>query len=504
MKTKLLAAAVAAALVMTAAAGWTASGGQGTTQASPGVEVGVDADPAGNTDTSLGSIETSRTVACGDTFDVDIYVKDVTNLLVWTLALMYDPNVLYVTNRDILMFLDSSPGSEVDDISYGDRGLGGGYELGARDDAEPAAPDSGSGVLARLTILAVEKGASSLSPGRETLFDYRPGQTPPFGTITVGPKLDAQITVSGGTCPSDTDDDGVPDTYDNCPQISNTDQDDTDGDGQGNACDDDDDNDTVFDVSDNCSLLANPDQTDTDGDGQGDACDDDDDNDPIADDNDNCRFDANPDQTDSDGDGLGDACDPTPGTSTPTPTPTPGTPTPDTPTPTPPPGTITLVGGWNSSCHVGPEEPIEDALADVLDHVLAVYRMSSDQGFDRWFPNRPEVSNITAVNPYQPLFILMGQQAFWGHEPSGTPPTSVPLASGWNSVCYTGQTKSAEDATAGVAGGFGIMYQLGSDQDWRRFIPGRPEVSNLAQLEPFSSVLILIANENGALWVFDS
>jgi hypothetical protein len=320
--------------------------------------------------------------------------------------------------------------------------------------------------------------------------------------------FDAQITVSGGICPSDTDDDGVPDTYDNCPGTSNTDQDDTDGDGQGNACDGDDDDDTIADANDNCSLLANADQTDSDGDGQGNACDDDDDNDTIADDNDNCPSAANPDQADSDGDGLGDACDTTPDAPTPTPTPTPGTPTPDTPTPTPtptpPPGTITLVGGWNNSCYVGPGEPIEDALADVLDHVLAVYRMSSNQGFDRWFPNRPEVSNITAVNPYQPLFILMGQQAFWGHEPSGTSPTSVSLASGWNGVCYTGQTKSAEDATAGVAGGFGIMYQLGSDQDWRRFIPGRPEVSNLAQLEPFSSVLILIANENGALWVFDS
>jgi len=500
MKTKLLAAAVAAALVMTAAAGWTASGGQGTTQASPGVTIGVDVDPAGNTATSLGSIETSRTVACGDIFDVDIYVKDVDYLLYWKLALMYDPNVLYVGARDVHMFLASSPGSEVDDISYGDRGLGGGYELEARDIEDE--PDSGSGVLARLTILAVGKGPSSLSPEREALYEYGPDEIP--RTITVDSKLDAQITVSGGTCPSDTDDDGVPNTYDNCPQLPNTDQDDTDGDGQGNACDDDDDNDTVFDVSDNCSLLANPDQTDTDGDGQGDACDDDDDNDTIADDNDNCPSAANPDQTDTDGDGLGDACDTTPEPSTPTPTPTPGTPTPDTPTPTPPPGTITLVGGWNSSCYVGPEEPIEDALADVLDHVLAVYRMSSNQGFDRWFPNRPEVSNITAVNPYQPLFILMGQQAFWGHEPSGTSPTSVSLASGWNGVCYTGQTKSAEDATAGVAGGFGIMYQLGSDQDWRRFIPGRPEVSNLTQLQPFSSVLILIANENGALWVFDS
>jgi hypothetical protein len=463
MKTKLLVAAVAAALVMTAAAaGWSTSGGQGTTQASPGVTIGVDANPTGNTATSLGSVETARTVACGEIFDVDIYVTDVTNLWVWTLALMYNRDVLYVGARDVQMFLASAPGSDVNDISYGDRSLGGAYELAASDIADPAAPDSGSGVLARLTMLAVAEGTSSLSPGQETLFDYRPSGR--LGTITIDSLFDAQITVSGGTCPSDTDGDGVPDTYDNCPQIANTDQANNDGDGNGDACDPDDDNDTVADISDNCPLTANPDQTDSDGDGIGDAC----------------------------------SAELTP---TPTPTPTPGTPT---PLPTPPPGTILLVGGWNNACYVGPEQPIEDALADVAGQVVAVYRMRADQGFDRWFPNRPEASNITTVSSYQPLLILISQYGFWPHEPSGTPSASVPLAGGWNNVCYTGQTKSAEEATASVADGFVILYQLGSDQGWSRYVPDRPEVSNLSQLESSTPVLILIASEDGTLWVFDA
>ena len=162
-----------------------------------------------------------------------------------------------------------------------------------------------------------------------------------------------------------------------------------------------------------------------------------------------------------------------------------------------------LVSGWNNACYVGSEQPIEDALADVAENVLAVYRMRADQGFDRWFPNRPEASNITTVSPYQPLFILMGQYAFWQHEPSGTPPTSVPLASGWNSVCYTGQTKSAGDATAGVAGGFVIMYQLGSNQGWSRYVPARPEMSNIAQLSQYDTVLMLVDQEGGTSWTFD-
>ena len=38
---------------------------------------------------------------------------------------------------------------------------------------------------------------------------------------------------------------------------------------EGDACDSDDDNDGVADSSDNCPLVSNADQTDTDGDGQG-------------------------------------------------------------------------------------------------------------------------------------------------------------------------------------------------------------------------------------------
>jgi hypothetical protein len=71
----------------------------------------------------------------------------------------------------------------------------------------------------------------------------------------------------------DTDGDGIADSADNCPLVSNADQLDTDGDGQGNACDADDDNDGVSDTTDNCPLVSNPNQADFDLDGIGDTCD---------------------------------------------------------------------------------------------------------------------------------------------------------------------------------------------------------------------------------------
>jgi hypothetical protein len=106
----------------------------------------------------------------------------------------------------------------------------------------------------------------------------------------------------------DDDDDGVPDTTDNCPEDSNPDQLDTDGDGLGDACDSDDDDDGVVDLSDNCKLTPNTDQSDLDDDQIGDACDDDDDNDTILDPADNCATVPNTDQADDDANMVGNAC----------------------------------------------------------------------------------------------------------------------------------------------------------------------------------------------------
>ena len=110
-------------------------------------------------------------------------------------------------------------------------------------------------------------------------------------------------------CDPDDDNDGVPDTGDNCRLVANPGQEDNDGDGQGDVCDPDDDNDGVLDDSDNCPLVATASQTDTDGDGVGNACDADDDNDGVADGSDNCPLAANPSQSGQDGDDQGDACD---------------------------------------------------------------------------------------------------------------------------------------------------------------------------------------------------
>lgn len=85
------------------------------------------------------------------------------------------------------------------------------------------------------------------------------------------------------TGPVDSDNDGIEDNSDNCPNMANSDQADNDNDGLGNVCD----------------STPNGGSTDTDGDG-------------IADTTDNCPNMANADQADNDNDGLGNVCDSTP------------------------------------------------------------------------------------------------------------------------------------------------------------------------------------------------
>lgn len=155
------------------------------------------------------------------------------------------------------------------------------------------------------------------------------------GTCCVGWNI-ASCHQAGIYTPGDEDGDGVLDPYDhcvftpdatnanndgdtwgdvcdNCPAVTNQDQQDwPDRDGVGNACDDDDDNDGILDRDDLCPLLfdehhsMNP---DIDGDGIGNACDSDIDGDGLVNYLDNCPEHPNPIQRDYDGDGSGNVCD---------------------------------------------------------------------------------------------------------------------------------------------------------------------------------------------------
>jgi len=163
---------------------------------------------------------------------------------------------------------------------------------------------------------------------------------------------------------------------------------------------------------------------------------------------------------------------------------------------------VSLVHGWNTVCYRGPKQPVESALANTLNSVVAIYRLRPDQQFDKWFAGRPDVSTIATFSPYDSLFILMGSDATWQQEISSTALTTVNLEPGWNSVCYAGPTQDIETATADISSQVAVIYVLGDGQVWSRFIPDRPGISDLTELEQFICPLVLVTDPSGATWTF--
>jgi len=174
--------------------------------------------------------------------------------------------------------------------------------------------------------------------------------------------------------------------------------------------------------------------------------------------------------------------------------------------------TLHLVQNWNDACYTGPEQPVEDAVADLLVDsdantvidLLAVYRLDSEsQAWLRYFPEYPALSDLLVVNPYDQLFIVMEAGADWTIDITN-PPGSVSLVEGWNSVCYAGSTRSADDALAGIQGDFAALYALASDQQWRRYLPGVAWATNIVTLDQFVSVSLLVTASGGTTWLFDA
>jgi len=111
-----------------------------------------------------------------------------------------------------------------------------------------------------------------------------------MGKLNEGKKINGFLVIIGmvlcfgvlclvtpqGVLAKDRDHDKANDKFDNCPDIANRDQLDSDNDGIGDVCDypeDDMDNDGIADSVDNCPETKNPIQYDLDRDGKGVMCD---------------------------------------------------------------------------------------------------------------------------------------------------------------------------------------------------------------------------------------
>ena len=165
-------------------------------------------------------------------------------------------------------------------------------------------PQADDGVLNEwaISFLKTTPGLSSTASSASSpilLTDMTAYETYSCTLLAVKDTFVSEVLSTGSVVPlaasgADSDGDGVEDTADNCPQISNADQADFDADGIGDVCDDDDDDDGTVDTED-AFPFDGTETIDTDGDGVGDNAD---------------AFPADSAESmDSDGDGVGDNAD---------------------------------------------------------------------------------------------------------------------------------------------------------------------------------------------------
>jgi hypothetical protein len=246
-------------------------------------DLGFDADAAlapPNTATSLGSRQACVSTTSGTSEEIDLFITDVTDLLGWAGTIQYDPNLVSITAVNVRMFQNANGGSNVFNASDPVPNTDGTFYASAIDLAAPPWQDSGSGVLARITVRGRAPGVASLSFASPSLTNSN-GQ--PIHDYTGDGKFDgtvygAQVTI---------------------------DQPDTDADGLADVCDGDDDDDGFSDEqeaaagSDPLNASSTPEVcdgadndadtqvdegfADTDYDGTKDCTDSDDDNDGMPD-----------------------------------------------------------------------------------------------------------------------------------------------------------------------------------------------------------------------------
>ena len=85
--------------------------------------------------------------------------------------------------------------------------------------------------------------------------------------------------------------------------------------------------------------------------------------------------------------------------------------------------------------------------------------------------------------------------------PAETPPLSVsiPMVAGWNYRCYVGEEGSVEQVLRSIADKVLAVYVPKANDEFQRWLPGRPDLTTMTTLEPYAQLFVLMSA--GGDWV---
>lgn len=208
--------------------------------------------------TAGGSAQVSTSLAVDDCLEMDeggtavvpIRIDSVDRLLAWEIYFAYDRNLVEVVDREVRLFLAAGPNSNVFNLSDPVPNSTGIYRLAAADVSLDGTAESGSGLLATVTVRALQEGVSPAAIFRDTsvglgprlstvggqpigdtngddIFDgtiesgqiaigrecdpVAPTASPELPDVTIAPSHSVTVTsVPGGPDPTETPDDPTP------------------------------------------------------------------------------------------------------------------------------------------------------------------------------------------------------------------------------------------------------------------------------------------------------
>ena len=169
------------------------------------------------------------------------------------------------------------------------------------------------------------------------------------------------------------------------------------------------------------------------------------------------------------------------------------TPTPSA-TPTPPAGPTRALHwgpGWHNATWTGASTP-EEAFACAAGKYAAAYRFT-DTGLERFFPDRPDISDMAPLAQYD-AFLILATAAVDCTMPVVDPPgpeRTLEWGVGWQNDGWTGPGGTAPgDAFACANGSHAAAYRF-TDAGLERYFPDRPDISDMGPLAQYDAFLIL-------------